>query len=100
MAKRVGRPMKYRHFLTILKDDQVYTPGSIVRFGESLGLMNPDLQGDELKWEKVKIRHTLARFSTNHMFPKDGDGWVSIKGQPAIRGWFGRRWKEALPDES
>ncbi len=97
MANPVGRPMKYKHYLTILENKVVYTPAKIVSHGEENGLMNSSLEEDDRKRERLRIRHTLARFSANHKFPKEGDGWVDIRGQPLMRGWFGWRWKKALP---
>ncbi len=97
MANPVGRPMKYKHFLTILEDKVVYTPAKIVSHGEDHGLMNPLPEAIDPKRQRLRIRHTLARFSANHKFPKQGDGWVYISGQPPMRGWFGWRWKKALP---
>ncbi len=100
MANPIGRPMKYRQFLTILEDEKVYTPATIVRLGEAKGLIDPELEGAERKKVKMKIRHSLARFSSNHFFPMAGDGWVTLKGQPPLRGWFGKRWKNNLPEIS
>ena len=97
MAKPIGRPMKYKHFITILDDETVYSPASIVRLGEKQGLIDPDLDEAQRKKERLRIRHTLARFSQNHQFSQEGDGLVMIKGQTPTRGWFGKRWKAALP---
>ncbi len=98
MANPIGRPMKYRRFITMLEDEKIYCPATIVRLGEEKGLFNPDLDKERLKKVKMKVRHSLARFSSNHMFPRDGDGHVErIHGQPPLRGWTGKRWKEHLP---
>ena len=97
MQRAIGRPMKYRPFLEILEDDQVYTPATIVRNGMDHGLMDTRLKGEALRKQKLKIRHALARYSSNHFFPKKGDGYVdNIPGQPPSRGWLGKRWKEDL----
>ena len=97
MARPVGRPMKYRHYLTILDDDTLYSPASIVDWGVAHGLMEPNLSEDERKDIRRKIRHTLARFSKNHQFPDDGEGLVGMYGQAPIRAWTGRTWKGGLP---
>jgi len=96
MARPKGRPMKYAHFIKVLEDHVIYTPATIVRYGATMGFFEKGLKGDALKSAKLKVRHTLARLSANREFPKDGDGWTVIPGQAPLRGWFGRRWKEAL----
>ena len=97
MANPVGRPMKYKNLVADLEDKTVYSPATIVNRGETRGLINPELTKEQRKKERLRIRHTLARFSSNHNFPIEGDGLVLIKGQTPIRGWFGWRWKKALP---
>lgn len=97
MKRPVGRPMKYRHFIENLEDEVVYTPARIVKHGEFLGFFNKIHSTQKRRKEKLRIRHTLARFSVNHNFPIEGDGLVFIKGQAPTRGWKGKRWKAALP---
>ena len=87
--------MKYLDFISILDDNKVYTPASIVANGFSEGLVPNGLSDDEVAKRRVMIRHTLARFSSNHQFCPEGDGLVTITGQAPMRGWFGFRWKEA-----
>ena len=94
-SSRVGRPLKYVRFLELLEDDSVYSPASIVRLGETIGLFSYLTKPEELPQARLRVRHTLARFSSNHKFPDDGDGTVHIKGQAPIRGWKGCRWKQA-----
>jgi len=97
MANPVGRPLKYKDFIAILEDEVIYSPATIVNNGEAFGLLDRDLSEADLKQVRTRIRHTLARFSTNHGFPQTGDGWVILKGQPPIRGWKGKLWKRGLP---
>ncbi len=100
MTNPVGRPMKYRHYLTILEDDVVYTPATIVDNGVAHGFRLPPVSKmAERELARLRIRHTLARFTKNHGFPFEGDGWVIMRGQAPLRGWFGWRWKNALPLE-
>lgn len=96
MTKTIGRPMKYRQFIEILEEDQVYTPAAIVRHGEAHGLLNGVQKGTARQKARLRVRHSMARFSANHFFPKEGDGMVLQRGQPPQRGWYGRRWKEEL----
>lgn len=98
----IGRPMRYRRFLELLDDNEVYVPATIARTGESAGLFKRqgglfknDLKGRALDEAKLRVRHSLARFSSNHQFPLEGDGYVYLPGQAPIRGWYGWRWKEA-----
>ena len=96
MAKP-GRPMKYRHMITGLLDGEIYSPATIVTFAEEQDLLLLlYTNDDERKHLRLKIRHTMARFTQNHNFPKEGDGLVFIKGQAAVPGWKGKRWKDAL----
>ena len=88
--------MKYRPFLEVLDDDQIYTPATIVRNGITKGLLDDRLKGDELRLQKLRIRHAMARYSANHFFPKKGDGYIDVPGQAPARGWLGKRWKEDL----
>lgn len=94
-----GRRFKYLPFLEILAPDEVYSPATIVRFGELEGLLD-HLNPEEIRAARRKIRHTLARLSTNRGFPYKGDGWVEIPGQAPLRGWFGWRWKDAVSLDS
>ncbi len=93
---RPGRPMKYRHFIEILDDDTVYSPAAIYEWGKEQGLVDKNLAKEEEQKLKLRIRHTMARFSANHQFPRKGDGMVLMKGQSAVIGWSGKRWKGAL----
>lgn len=91
----MAKPFKYRVFVDGLDPDTIYSPASIVRHGEDAGLLD-DLPEDELKITRRRIRHTLARLSTNRGFPYQGDGWYRLPGQAPLRGWFGWRWQEAI----
>lgn len=91
-----GPRLKYRAFIDVLEEDLVYSPATIVRQGEVLGLLDLLLRGEDCRDVRRKIRHTLARLSTNRGFPYEGDGWVEIPGQAPLRGWFGWRWKQAI----
>lgn len=90
--------MKYAHFIRILRDDVIYSPASIVRYGHTLGFFEKGLDRETLKKKWIKVRHTLARLSTNRGFPREGDGWTLVEGQAPMRGWFGARWKAALQE--
>lgn len=92
---RIGRPLKYRHFIEALDDDTIYTPASIVQLGEIKGLFPRALKDRDLYDAKLRVRHTLARFSSNHHFPYMGDGLACLEGHPPMRGWKGSRWKLA-----
>lgn len=96
MSRRKGRPMKYRPFLAVLCDDQLYSPAAIVRHGQKLGLFKPGLKGEALKHAKLRIRITFARLAQNHKFPEYGDGLVKLPGQAPVPGWLGKRWKAVL----
>lgn len=97
MAKHLGRPLKYRSLIEHLDDDKIYSPASIVNSALEAGLLNSDDDAESFKIARVRIRHTLARFAKSHKFPKEGDGFVTLRGQALARGWRGKRWKAAMP---
>ena len=97
MANPLGRPMKYRKFIEILEDNEVYTAGTILKLGLEHGLLAELGSPEENNKARIRIRHALARFKSNHNFPRDGDGSVTVPGQAPIPGWFGQRWKASLP---
>lgn len=92
---RMGRPLKYKHFIAALDDQTIHTPATIVQHGIKQGFFSPPLEGKSFDEARLRVRHTLARFSSNHQFPFQGDGFAFIQGQPPIRGWHGWRWKLA-----
>ena len=94
-----GRPLKYRNLIEALEDETIYSAGAIARNGEEKGLLPQTATREEKNKQRVRIRHTLVRFAGNHNFPQPGEGWVELKGQAAVRGWFGATWKAALPSQ-
>ena len=89
--------MKYIWLLRAIDDETLYCPALIARFAEEKGFLKScqtDLAFRRL--EKRRIRTALARFSTNHGFPRPGDGLINLYGNSVINGWFGWRWKAAL----
>lgn len=98
MARNPGRPLKYPHFIAALEDDTLYSPFLIYSNAEKKGLLSPE-QLEDLPTNKVRVRHTMARFAVNHKFPKEGDGVVRVPGQSITVGWKGSRWKGAVPEK-
>ena len=95
----MGRPLKYRAVLDRLDDAVLYTPASISAFAERMGF----IKGRASDWRRLqrqRIRIALGRFSNNHDFPDEGDGMVVLRGQSPTPGWFGWRWKRAIPASS
>ncbi len=95
MKRPIGRPMKYREILLRLEDHDLYTPATIARFAETLGLVEGSEKADR-RLLLQRIRITLCRFSNYHNFPDEGDGMITLRGQAPTPGWFGWRWKAAL----
>lgn len=96
---RLGRPLKYKEIIEALNPDELYSAAKIVRFAEATEMLVPHLEEDlpedaAMELAKRRIRITLGRFSSNRGFPRRGDGTVRLKGQPPVRGWYGRRWQE------
>lgn len=88
--------MKYHRFLEILEDDRIYSPGTITQNGKRNGLFPEGLSDQELRHAQLRVRISLGRFAYNHNFPREGDGLVTVLGQPTIAGWKGSRWKAAM----
>lgn len=97
MPNPVGRPMKYRFLVEALYDREIYSPATIVDHCLEIGVLDPSRPQKELDRERTRIRHSLSRFSQNHHFPRGGDGPIDISGQAMGVGWYGFRWKQALP---
>ncbi len=89
----MGRQLKYRFIIELLEEDVLYTSGSISRIALERGLV-PD---EDLIRGKRRIRVAMANYVKAHEFPRDGDGIVFLKGQSPTPGWFGWRWKAAIP---
>lgn len=87
--------MKYRHFLEALDPNELYSPALIAYLGLEIGLYVGNLDETELALAFRRVRITMARFGTNHKFPKEGDGQVKLKGQAFTPAWFGWRWQQA-----
>ncbi len=92
---RPGRPMKYKYLLEALDDGLIYCPAAIVSNAMALDIWRPLKNDETIQRQKLRVRHSLARFSRNHDFPFEGDGLVMMAGQAPQRGWFGWRWKAA-----
>ena len=93
--------MKYSRLVQAIDDETLYNPALIARFAEEKGFLKScqtDLTARRL--EKRRIRIILARFSTNHGFPRPGDGLIQLYGRRVFIGWFGWRWKAALKERS
>ena len=94
MPQGAGRPLKYAFLLIALEDQEIYSPAGIALFGERTGLLDTTMDKDDVLLQRLRIRHTMARYRVNHAFPECGDGIVIMKGQSVALGWYGRRWKE------
>lgn len=96
-TKRPGRPAKYHKFLSLLEDNQIYTPSAIARLALATDEFS-DLDDEQTKLIRLKMRHSLARASKNHGFPREGDGAFLQPGQAVTQGWKGSRWKKLLTE--
>ncbi len=95
--KRRGRPMKYVEFFRVLDLDKLYAPSSVARAGQENGLFElEEFQEGDVHY---KVRMAMNRFVSDH-FPDEGDGVIEEKGRAPMRGWFGWRWKDAIPPEN
>ena len=94
---RIGRPRKYTHIIDALEEDEIYSPGAIVRFAEEKGLLDDYFEEESnKKLVRQRIRISCIRLSEMHQFPAGGDALVTIKGQAPTPGWYGWRWKQSL----
>ncbi|MBO1320347.1 hypothetical protein [Acanthopleuribacter pedis] len=90
--------MKYSILIEQLDEDEIYTPATIADFAEVSGFIDAPKDTNEYRLARQRVRIAMGRFSNNHRFPDEGDGFVTLKGQPPIPGWFGWRWKAAIHD--
>lgn len=84
--------MKYDNLVKALEDNKIYTPSTIANFADEnnwVDARDPEVRRLELQ----RIRIAMGRYSNNHGFPDDGDGTVTVRGQPPTPGWYGWRWK-------
>ncbi|MBO1322487.1 hypothetical protein [Acanthopleuribacter pedis] len=87
--------MKYKHILLELDEDQIYTPATIAMFAFEHGMVEfSDEEEARLIYQRIRI--AMGRLSNNHRFPDEGDGFVTLQGQPPVPGWFGWRWMGAV----
>lgn len=92
--KRRGRPMKYFEFFRVLEMDKLYAPSSVMRAGEENGLFElEEFQDSHIRY---KVRMAMNRFAGDH-FLGEGDAVIEQKGRAPMRGWYGWRWKDAIP---
>jgi len=96
MAKRIGRPPKYKSIILALDDGELYTPALVAKTAIRMGLLRDD--GDGIAIERQRCRIAMVRLTNAHFFPDEGDGMVTLKGQSPTPGWFGWRYKETLED--
>ncbi|CAM2009156.1 hypothetical protein [Acanthopleuribacter pedis] len=89
--------MKYSIIIEQLDEDEIYTPATIADFAEQIGYIDTS-DPERYRLERQRVRIAMGRFSNNHRFPDEGDGFVTLRGQPPIPGWFGWRWKAAIHD--
>ncbi|MBO1317961.1 hypothetical protein [Acanthopleuribacter pedis] len=89
--------MKYSELIEQLNEDEIYTPATIADYAETIGYISGQ-DPEEVRLVRQRIRIAMGRFSNNHNFPDEGDGFVTLRGQPPTPGWFGWRWISAIHD--
>lgn len=94
MVNAMGRPLKYRHLLEQLEDEELYIPA---RIADLVSLQEQGPEKSEKDWaeQRTKIRHTMARYAKSRNFPPEGDGKIKWRGHQ-IAAWLGKRWKAGL----
>ncbi|MDJ0834885.1 MAG: hypothetical protein QNK37_00130 [Acidobacteriota bacterium] len=93
-----GRPMRYGPFILQLEDREVYGVDSVVEAARKKGLFRqPPYNEYPYGESRRKAYDALSKFRKKYMAVA-ADGIVTDRhGSPAL-GWYGRRWKAALPD--
>lgn len=91
--------MKYGDLILLLHPETIYTPAAIAHFAIA---HNYIVETDPEKRKRIysRIRLSMGRFSNNHEFPDQGDGFVVLKGQAPTPGWYGWRWQQALGEKN
>jgi len=99
-----GRPWKYAHLIEPLQDGELYHASKIIRFCESLGLFDTDidhpgrvLDRDDKKRAMVNARSSLSAMASKRL-PKKEDGRLNAEPPytAIYRAWYGKTWKKAL----
>ena len=89
--------MKYDVLIEAMDEGDLYSPAAIVKFAEENGFLKSDPEKPKKRrLEKQRIRIAMGRYSNNHEFPDEGDGYLKVPGQAPVPAWFGWRWKAAL----
>ncbi len=86
--------MKYDNLIKALEDNKIYTPSTIASFADENDWVDV-LDPEDRRLELQRIRIAMGRFSNSHGFPDNGDGMITVRGQPPTPGWYGWRWKSA-----
>lgn len=95
----VGRKWKYKPLIEVLKDDELYNVGKIIRLAESLGLFDSDLDsgrpllGEDKKRVMKNARSALANMTYMRLPEPDGELEVRQPYRAFYPAWLGSTWK-------
>lgn len=95
-----GRKWKYKPLIDVLNDDELYNVGKIIRYAESLGMFEQDLDsgrdlvGDDKKRAMKNARSALANMTYTRLPEPDGEVEVSKPYRAYYPAWLGKTWKD------
>ncbi len=72
--------MKYAALLRALEPESVYTPATVVYYALEVQALKIDsLSPVSPQRQKTRVRQCLSRFSKEHHFPLERDGFIILK---------------------
>ncbi len=97
-SRKVGRPMRYGPFILILDDWKLYAVDTVVENAKKKKLFRKPPFNEEIYGiARRKAFDALSKYRKKRL-PKEPDGRVINRVGVPMDGWYGWRWKAALPE--
>ena len=88
--------MRYGRLIMALPEEEVFSVDRILELAFARGLL-PENDGDDLTVVRRRAYDALSKFAKKHL-DTELDERVANRNQQFIPGWYGWRWKLALPE--
>ena len=97
-TRKVGRPMRYGPFILILADWKLYGVDTVVENAKKKKLFRKPPFNEEIYGiARRKAFDALSKYRKKRL-PREPDGRVVNRVGVPMDGWYGWRWKAALPE--